>query len=950
MTATASPVPRLQVLPWTQPLPRAAAAWLALGWAGGGPLDLSATLAVVPTRQSGRRLREALATLAAERGQAVLPPRVVLPEDLLRLGAPAGGVASRLEAQLAWAEVLRALPLEEFRDVFPVDPPERNFAWAQRLGAQLGRVQATLAEAGLRLADVAANAGAQAGDFPEAERWRQLGAMEERYDAALAARGLRDAQAAKIAWAAAPELPPGIARIVVLATPDPLPLAVRVLATHARRVPVTVLVVGPADEVVDGLFDAWGRPRAEVWASRPLAWPDFAQRVHLCADPAAQAEQIVALARAYGPAAGAWAVGLADPDVLPALDHGLLRAGFAPYDPEGTPRRREALHALLTALAEFAREPNFDAVAALARCPDVLGWLRAEIGPAFAAAPFLAALDELRSEHLPPTLAEAQRHAAKAPAPLAAALDRLGELRALLNDGALATSAPAALARLFAARTFDLAQPGARRVADAAEAWRDTVAAVAAAAARFPGVREGEWWELALGLFGDSTRFDDKPADAVELLGWLELLWEDAPHLVVAGLNDGRVPEAVVGDAFLPESLREKLGLKTNAARFARDAYLLAALAAQRGPHGRLDLLVGKVSAAGDPLRPSRLLLLCADAELPDRVRWLFREIASVRPSLPWRRAWPLRPPPLERPLATLSVTAFRDYLACPFRFYLKHARRMEAVDPAKAELDARDFGNLCHAALQALGEQRDLRDCADEGALADFLLGRLEAGARDRYGALLPLPLLVQMESARQRLRKAATVQARLRAEGWVIERVEWKFPATPALTLAGLAVRGKIDRIDRHEQTGAIRLLDYKTADTPSPPAEAHCRRPRRDGSDAARPGWARFEIEGRELVWTDLQLPLYLHAAAEEFGAAAECGYFNLPKAAGETALALWDGYSAAWQAAALRCATGVATAVAAGEFWPPTELPARDDEAWAGLFHQGAAASVAWEGAS
>ena len=32
------------------------------------------------------------------------------------------------------------------------------------------------------------------------------------------------------------------------------------------------------------------------------------------------------------------------------------------------------------------------------------------------------------------------------------------------------------------------------------------------------------------------------------------------------------VPEAVVGDAFVPESLREKLGLKTNGERFARDA------------------------------------------------------------------------------------------------------------------------------------------------------------------------------------------------------------------------------------------------------------------------------------------------------------------------------------------------------------------------------------------
>src|SRR5690606_26051835 len=99
---------------------------------------------------------------------------------------------------------------------------------------------------------------------------------------------------------------------------------------------------------------------------------------------------------------------------------------------------------------------------------------------------------------------------------------------------------------------------------------------------------------VALRLYGEGVRYEDKRAGAVELLGWLELLWEDAPHLVVAGFNDGRVPEAVVGDPFLPESLRGRLGLKTNAERFARDAYVLQAIAQCRATGGRLDLLLGK--------------------------------------------------------------------------------------------------------------------------------------------------------------------------------------------------------------------------------------------------------------------------------------------------------------------------------------------------------------------
>ena len=940
------------VIPWDRPLLQQAVAFLAGDWDGAGPLDLSRLLVVVPTRQSGRRLREALAVLAGACGQSVWPPQVLLPDELLQPAMPGNALASRLESLLAWVEVLREVDLEAFRDVFPIDPPARSFTWARQLGAQFMRVQATLADAGLRFADVTARAGSA---FVEEARWTQLAALEGLFDGALARRGLGDVQAARIASAAGPALQPGIARIVVFGTPDPLPLAMRVLAAHACIVPVDVVVAGPPGEEAEALFDAWGRPRTEAWIRRGPSWPDSEQHVYLCADPATQAERLVALARQYGEPAGVLGIGVADPDVLPSLQQALLRSEIGAFDPEGTPRQRGALFALLAALADFARDPAFDAVSTLSRCPDVLVWLQAELGPEFSPAGFLAALDRMRAGHLPPTLDEARRHAGledrgSGPPMLSRGLERIAGLRAVLLSDRFPGGPVAALARLFAFRSFDLALAADRARADDAVAWRELRDTVARAANQFPHVDDDEWWEISLGLFGETRRFEDKPAGAVELLGWLELLWEDAPHLVVAGFNDGCVPEAVVGDAFLPEALREEIGLRTNAARLARDAYLLAAVAASRDKSGRLDLLVGKVSSAGEPLRPSRLLLLCDDAVLPARVRFLFSPAASPRAGLPWQRAWTLHPPRLEPAVDHLTVTAFRDYLACPFRFYLQHALRMEAVDPAKAELDARDFGNLCHAALQSLGEEPGLRDCADEAVLRDFLLAELSRAARARYGDLLTLPVVVQLESARQRIRQAAAVQARERADGWVIARVEWKFPASPALTFRGLAVSGKIDRLDQNERTGSVRVLDYKTSDRAARPQDAHCRRPRRDGSDARRPAWTRFLSDGAEWVWTDLQLPLYRQAVAAEFGEKVAFGYFNLPKAAGETAIALWDDYSGPTHAAALRCAEGVAAAVVAGRFWPPAERPAREDGDWPGLFHEGAAASIdpAWAG--
>jgi ATP-dependent helicase/nuclease subunit B len=179
--------------------------------------------------------------------------------------------------------------------------------------------------------------------------------------------------------------------------------------------------------------------------------------------------------------------------------------------------------------------------------------------------------------------------------------------------------------------------------------------------------------------------------------------------------------------------------------------------------------------------------------------------------------------------------------------------------------------------------------------------------------------------------------VQAREAADGWRIERVEWKF----SFPLGGLQVRGKIDRIDRHAD-GRIRVLDYKTSDTPVAPATAHLGPVSAPAGE--RPAWSRVVVNGKERAWLDLQLPLYRQAVAPAFGPAVLCGYFNLPKAAGEAAVVLWEQNDGALQSAAELCAAQVAAAVAAGEFWPPAEPNARADADWAGLFHHGTAASV------
>jgi ATP-dependent helicase/nuclease subunit B len=241
------------------------------------------------------------------------------------------------------------------------------------------------------------------------------------------------------------------------------------------------------------------------------------------------------------------------------------------------------------------------------------------------------------------------------------------------------------------------------------------------------------------------------------------------------------------------------------------------------------------------------------------------------------------------------------------------------------------------------MGRNVSIRESRDAGTISEFLLKTLDLQMRGRFGDELTLPLQVQLESAKQRLLRAADIQAALRTDGWVIEHVEWPIK----FDLNGVTVSGTIDRIDRHRSSGAIRVFDYKTSDKPVNPRDAHIRNLKRGETLEGIPEFAHLENGGRTVVWKDLQLPLYLHALAGQFPGRITCGYFNLPKATTETGVAFWDDYTGELQAAAERCANGIVEAVKAGRFWPPSEDVNEDYDEFAALFQHGVADSVSWK---
>ena len=55
------------------------------------------------------------------------------------------------------------------------------------------------------------------------------------------------------------------------------------------------------------------------------------------------------------------------------------------------------------------------------------------------------------------------------------------------------------------------------------------------------------------------------------ILGWLDLALDDAPALVVNGVNHPFVPSVAAANSFLPAEFRLKLSTDLNDRRYARD-------------------------------------------------------------------------------------------------------------------------------------------------------------------------------------------------------------------------------------------------------------------------------------------------------------------------------------------------------------------------------------------
>lgn len=974
-------------LGWSRPALESTVDYLIDRYARGSLWQMDQVLLAVPGGRVGRAIGERLAFEADRRQAIVFPPRIVtvghLPEELYVARRP---FASTLVQQLAWARALRKVSrscLRAFMAEPPTDPTDPHWMemgillWSQhcelaadgldfRQVAQRGALvsgfrerdgvdgdgDAETASAAVspRSDDATSDFQTAEGPTGEARRWTALADVQQVYLRLLDGLELWDLQTARL-FAVEHHECRSERDLILLGMVDMSRAVRQMLEQVADR--VTTLVFASEEEVAR--FDEFGCLRPEAWVRASIPVSD--DQLRLVDGPLGQAQAVVdelaGLEARY--AMDDVTIGVPQESLVPWIERECTRVGVpVRYGPG---RRVEATGPvrLFRALADFLQSQRFDHLLELLQHPDFRNYLAGNYRRLVDRQSEFpdweddwSHLEKYVADHLPVRCTDSW---------LGTGIDTEGArrmadaIRGLCHRLAGEEQEPAAwvvplqdwLEEIYGDRLVDDESFSDRQLMGGYQALQSGLDELRQVPPLLSD-RVPAWKAILMTVTAMTDRQVPAPPaeSAVEMLGWLELPWDPASVLIVTQMNEGTVPTSSNSDLFLPDSLRTGLGLDDNARRYARDAYALHALACSRQV---LRLIVARRNAEGYPILPSRLLFAASDEVRAQRCLQFFGESSpsdrggqhllelqavhgddhTGNPSGKDQVSGLAVPEPDGRlDVNVLTVTDFRIYLECPYRFYLQRVLRLSATEEPHQELDGRAFGNLLHDVLEKFGLS-EVRDADDAELISEFFLDELSSRFAFRYGRRPRPSLQIQRQQLQQRLHVFATKQAEWRQLGWQIiqTEVEAQTLETPWQDRhPEMALRGRVDRIDRNELSGQHAILDYKSADKAMPPRKTHHRRTSK--------GFAALLPED----WVDLQLPLYRHLASRwNITGPIELGYVILPRSLEDVGMKI-AGWTEAELAVADSVACGVVAAVRQGIFWPPADA-ARELNVWDGF---------------
>ncbi len=903
-------------------------------------LDLSNTLVVLPTSRSAGRILQLLVTQCEQQHLEFIPGQILtlgeFPEHLYPVEKQ---LATDLCQQIAWGKALQASTPAEIDCLFAGANKSTIRQW-QPYAKLISELHKRLGNDVWSFSSVVREVLEYDKNFREIDRWQALQTIQNRYYEILKEVDLWDKQAARNV-AVKRELCRTDKQVIMVGAAD-LNRATKMMLNQIRP-QVSVLVAAPRN--MAARFDEFGGIVTEQWLHAEIQFSCEQLRfVDSSEDQAfAVAHYLQELSSAFS--ADQITIGIPDADVQPQIERSLQAIGVKHRDLKGQQVRNTPPIKLMTAMLEFLAQQNFTAYAALLRHPDMYRWVCDQTQ----SNQWLNALDAYQLEGLPERISLGSKQPFGDPKKIATryrdlpnVADRIVARAEILNQvfdhiatlfaGVDGPEKPIAdwtrswcsiLTEIYGHRTLDKNDFNDQQTIVACReiytALRDKQ--------QVPKQWETqstahEALELAIEAASDWPVIPPAIEDAVELSGWLDLPLDDAPVVIVTGMNDEHVPTSENGHLFLPNRLCQALGILDNDRRYARDAYALTVIKSVRK---NLHLIAGRRDLQGEPKKPSRLLFADKNEVMARRANAFFayegktntRYWLADPAHAPNKQSLPIPIPSVNKPLDELSVTSFKEFIKCPYRFYLDKILRLESVTDDWQEMDGRAFGNLAHEVLEDFGNS-ELRLATNAAAILEFLNDRLDTRAADQFGGHRLPAVRIQIEQLRMRLERFAPLQAEKAQQGWQIINAEEKVVHTMQVDGKAFRIKGTIDRIDLQESTGRIAVWDYKTSDQGDDPTTMHL------GKNG----------------WKDLQLPLYRKLITEidclqgRDLENAQLGYVQLPKVLDRVKFSPLRCTPEQLEQAD-RLVEQIIQRIHAGAYWPPNPVPPQFSQSFAGI---------------
>lgn len=879
-------------------------------------IDLSSHRVIVPSQFAGRLIRE---QLAIQSPHGVLLPKIETPESFLNWGDRNLEIANSEDSLLAWIEVLidESFNREDYPRLFPDTKNQKvkfDFHSARTFAQQLIRLRDQLGGSRVahnfkKVADVCKE---------EPERWEDLAKLEDQYLAVLEKMGKGDHNQIRTSLAIGDGMPEGVDTVWLVSLLDPQPLLIEAL--ELRKDKLSIKVVIGADESDKAGFDFMGRPDTEFWKNRQNAWDDFESTVHVVRDPEHGLDKINEFLNNTKPEFGTLAVVPCERERYPAMISDRLKSlGAESLNPMGKLHGDHVIHHLMTSMVNLLKSKTFANLRKTLLHPTLAKNLINSSDIKFQE--INLSLDALSSRKPPQDLIKLTKYVNEIEKPenadarttrqiadiqsLQKTLDKI--LKLLLELDKLKTKELGlTLLQLCQSKNQSDSQYDQEFAREVSESFEEVLANLNPESPKGIKLNPTDWIELALSISCEERFRKNFVETPINLPGWMEAMWEPVPHLVIFGFTDDLIPQSHNADPFLPSRLRKQLQLTTSENHFANAAYSLERIRRCR-IEGRVDIIVPRHDSDGNGLRPSRLLFLCPSNELTQRVGYLFESELNTEEQPYWTIPPELRLAPAATPKQLtsaqkrISATAFKNYLSNPAEFWLKNVLYLRETNHDEVELDRAEFGTLVHAVLEMFGRDRTNHGLSDSDSIAKKLSNYLDEYCDATFGEDLESGLILQRETARDRLIRFAELQSQLVQGGWRIKEVEGTLPT---LEINGVKVGGRYDRLDYHEESKSYRVYDYKTFDDVERPEARHfgkvTKRNEKQNIDF------QFHVEGNETgkgkpiieVWRDLQLPVYHHnlsTAADSpiKGCELEVGYIILP-ANGSASAQIWANY--------------------------------------------------------